>query len=787
MLKPILPNKALKPALLTIGTLSAVLATGFYVFAVGEVFVASPLPFDASSGAVEFSKFVDVDKDGDDDLFLANSGKNRLFLNDGRGNFNESQNAGIADNGLSKMATFGDYDNDGNIDFFTPNIGGKNYLYHGNGDATFVKTALNLGDNGFSSYASWINLNDDNFLDLFLVDIYGANSIYKNNGNGTFTKLLQGEAVTELGKSYGIVTADINNDNKPDSLVLNNGANFLYLNDGFGTSTKVLNDPILVDTSISMGGDFGDMDNDGDMDLFVANYDQPSSLYSNDGNGTFVKIINWPGANLTKSSRSGKFADIDNDGDLDLFVINSDGESNTLYVNNGDGTFVSEELASNGHPTNAAFSDIDADGDLDLFMADSFGSNMIFRNSGNQNEWLNLNLRGTTSNSAAIGTRVKVESIVDGNSVAQIREISADDGDSFTLHFGLGDAEAISKITVWWPSGIVQTLRNVNTNQSLSIEENDEAILGNNLVLDGNMQSGLAWTAWGLPVTNEKIIYPEGNTQVAHIVSGGGGIQQSGIAVAKDLTYRLSFDVKIASGLVLPKLNILKNPNYNKHADFYDNNVALSWRNYSNWKHYTRVVTVPPDYNAAVNSIRLSLIASNSAGEAEAWIDNVELVEITNTNLISDGEMQFKQLWLLWGAPALNEKIYDGTLRSQVAHIKTTDLGSSGGIRQDYVKALPGHTYELSFDIKMLGGYLMPYLNILKNANYNKQADISKTTITLLARDFAQWTHYSRTVTIPLDYDPVANVLRLSLIARNKNAASEAWIDNVKFIEVLPE
>ncbi len=790
-------KKNLRLTLLVIAALSATLAATAYVFAVGEVFVPTTLTFTASSGAVEFSKFVDVDKDGDDDLFLGNSGKNRIFINDGNGTFNESQNAGIADNGLSKMATFGDYDNDGNLDFFVPNVGGKNYLYRGNGDGTFVKTAISLGDNGFSSYASWLNLNDDNLLDLFLVDIYGANSLYKNNGNGTFTKLLQGDAVNDIGKSYSLVTADINNDNKLDSLVLNSGVNFLYLNDGYGTSTKVINDPVLVDTAASMGGDFGDFDNDGDMDLFVANYKQPSTLYSNNGNGTFVKLLNWPGANLTKSSRSGKFADIDNDGDLDLLVINADGEKNSLYINNGNGTFVGEESASfdpilsfgkdnSGHPTIASFSDIENDGDLDLFMSDSFGTNLLFKNAGNQNKWLTLKLHGTTSNSSAIGAKVKVKATIGGNVVTQTREITADDGDSAALHFGLGDAQSISLITVQWPSGITQTLKNVNTNQSLSIEERDELAIGNNLVADGNMEAVLAWLPWGIPTINEKLTYPEGNTRVTHILSGGGGISQDNLAVVKGHTYRLSFDTKISTGLLLPKLSILKNANYSKQADFYDTALSLSWRNYGQWKHYSRVVTIPPDYDAAVNILRLSMIASNSIGPAEAWIDNIELVEIANSNLVSDGDMQFKQLWAPWGTPEINEKIFNGTVVSQVAHIRTNNLGAAGGISQDNLKVLPGHTYELSFDTKISSGYLMPYLNILRNVNYNKQSDISKTTITLLARDFGQWTHYSRTVTIPLDYDPVANILRLSLVARNKNALAEAWIDNVKLIEVSP-
>ncbi|MFB0515579.1 MAG: LamG-like jellyroll fold domain-containing protein, partial [Candidatus Neomarinimicrobiota bacterium] len=202
-------------------------------------------------------------------------------------------------------------------------------------------------------------------------------------------------------------------------------------------------------------------------------------LYVNNGDGTFTKVTTGPPVSDGGYSRGASWGDYDNDGDLDLFVTNS-GKNNFLYANNGDGTFAKvtsgPPVSDGGLSYGAAWGDYDNDGDLDLFVANSEGeNNFLYANNGSANHWINLQLVGTRSNISAIGAKVHLKAIIGGVPIWQLNEISGQSGfcgqNSLNAEFGLGDATVIDSIRIEWPSGIVWDTTNVGVDQFLTITE----------------------------------------------------------------------------------------------------------------------------------------------------------------------------------------------------------------------------------------------------------------------------------------------------------------------------
>jgi hypothetical protein len=397
--------------------------------------------------------WVDVDNDLDLDLFISNgpqAGQNNfLYKNNGTGGFTAVANDPIVQDGKpSDGATWADYDNDGDEDCFVANwYNVSNLCYKNNGDGSFaqVTTGNFVTDGGYSETAAWGDYDNDGWLDLYVTNSDGnlKNFLYRNLHDGTFQKVATGSPVTDAFLSRSVNWTDFNGDGALDLFVTNenNQHENLYRNNNDGTLTKLTSGELLTASGKTMSSSWGDYDNDGDLDVFLANDQGNDWLFRNDlavGESTFVKV----NANtfLGGNSFGTQWADVDNDADLDLFVTNAfwgGPWKNFLFLNNGDGTFsknLTEIPATDeGWSYGCAFGDWDRDGDLDLGVATCLNANQtdyLYENHSaeNSNNWLEIRLIGTTSNRSAIGAKLRVTANVGGQPLTQLREISAQSG-----------------------------------------------------------------------------------------------------------------------------------------------------------------------------------------------------------------------------------------------------------------------------------------------------------------------------------------------------------------------
>ncbi|MEO0469353.1 MAG: FG-GAP-like repeat-containing protein [Bacteroidota bacterium] len=427
----------------------------------------------------------DYDGDGYEDLYVTDHStwqSNYLYHNEGDGTFTKVDISPLTtDRGSGIGATWGDYDNDGDLDLFVPyNIQNVNHLYRNDGNGVF--TRVNAGEDisnysGYCHSASWVDFNNDGNLDLFVAEFFATafNQLYKNNGDGTFSKQGDNPIVMEAKSTMGGYWGDYDNDGLQDLFVCNarDENNSLYHNDGNGKFTKITSGDIVNDGGNSLGASWGDYDNDGDLDLYVTNAsNQKNFFYINNGDGTFSKDENILPATENGQSFGSGWADVDNDGDLDLFVTNDAGTKNAFYTNMGDGTFVKQDqLILNQDEENSlspAFADFDLDGDLDLVVVNNqYQSNTVYKNEqGNCKGFKSFRLCGGASNASGIGARIMVKANISGVDRWQMRQISGLTGGvsaqgSLRAYFGVGDAAIIDSVIIHWPSGYIQTMTNV--------------------------------------------------------------------------------------------------------------------------------------------------------------------------------------------------------------------------------------------------------------------------------------------------------------------------------------
>jgi enediyne biosynthesis protein E4 len=460
---------------------------------------------------------------------------NRLFRNNGDGTFTDvTEQAGLAGTGYDVGVAIGDYDNDGYEDIFVAGVH-RNTLYHNNGNGTFTdvtaKAGLAQSDKEFgplwSVGGAWVDVNNDGLLDLFVVNymawdvnnepdcksegrpeychpkMYRAlpNQLFLNNGDGTFKDISAQSGIREhLGKGMGVGVADYDGDGLPDIFVANDKLfNFLFHNKGNGRFEEVAFDtgvalPEQGNVISGMGADFRDLNNDGRPDIALVALDNETfPVYRNDGKTGFTDITAKSGMALLSSPMAGysaNIADFDNDGWKDIFVSRGHVQSpnmagremidqhNTVF-RNLDGTkwsALTEEAGFAAQPPRrhrgAAVGDFNHDGKLDVVVtALSAPAEIWMNDSPDANHWLELSLQGTKSNRDGIGARIRVSA----GGFVQFNHMSTAAGyassSAAPVHFGLGPAKVAEEIEIRWPSGKVQTLKDVRSDQILQVKE----------------------------------------------------------------------------------------------------------------------------------------------------------------------------------------------------------------------------------------------------------------------------------------------------------------------------
>ncbi|HVO11703.1 MAG TPA: CRTAC1 family protein [Vicinamibacteria bacterium] len=435
----------------------------------------------------------DYDNDGRPDLYVTGVNGNTLYHNDGNGRFTDvTDRAGLRGGRWSTSAAFVDYDRDGRLDLYVANNievdVRRSPLSFPGPDCNYRGTRVMCGPTGLPG---------------------ALDTLYHNEGDGTFRDVTVAAGVLEKVPRYGLGVAvgDYDNDGWPDIYVANDSTpSYLYHNERNGTFREV---GLMAGVAVSddgmeqagMGTDFGDYDNDGWLDLTKSNFSfQTSNLYHNEHDGRFSERAFASGlarASLPLVRWGTKFLDYDDDGWPDVIVAtghvypyliqNPQGgeqyeQRRILLRNRGDGTF--EDVSERSGPgilerrcsRGLAVGDLDDDGDLDVVIVNMDGTPSVLRNDGgNARHWLELRLRGTKSNRMGLGARVTLRAA----GQQQIREVttagSIFSGSDSRLHFGLGEATQ-AEVEIRWPSGTVQTLRNLPADRLLEVDE-DRGVL----------------------------------------------------------------------------------------------------------------------------------------------------------------------------------------------------------------------------------------------------------------------------------------------------------------------
>ena len=429
--------------------------------------------------------FADYDGDGDLDLYLTNYGANVLYRNDGDGRFTDiTQTAGVSCELWSTGAAFADVDGDSDLDLYVCNYvtydlvaleamkaeslqSGKpvpsalnphvfepqdNVFYRNNGDGTFADATAETGiaaPGGRSMQVIFSDFDTDGDLDIYVANDTTANHVYRNEGGGKFTDVSAESWAADFRGSMGLTAGDYDNDGDIDLFMSHwvDEENALYRNlfeeDGGTKPLRFVDESytaLLEEGSIKQigwGTRFFDYDNDADLDIFVTN-------------GSTFQELEEP----------------------EVLIPQPD----MLFENNGDGTFsdVSEAAGLAALPLRvgrgAAFGDYDNDGDVDIFVVNNYAEPVLLRNEGgNRNNWLHVTLVGSGANRDAIGARIRVEAA----GQAQIREIYAGDSymssNSFVAEFGVGSATEVGALQVTWQDGTVQRLARIPVNQRIRV------------------------------------------------------------------------------------------------------------------------------------------------------------------------------------------------------------------------------------------------------------------------------------------------------------------------------
>ncbi len=437
----------------------------------------------------------DYDGDGDEDLYVTNDGPNRLFRNDGGDHFTDvTVSAGVGHAGFSVGAAFGDLDNDGDLDLYVVNFDrGLDALYRNEGPRgpggahVFTDVAAGAGTRveRSSRGVALLDFDRDGRLDIYVMAV-GANILYWNAGGLRFVDIAPATGAEAPATGVGVVASDLNGDGWLEIYTGNrSGDRSSLLVFGSRGFVDVAAEAGLDAAGLGMGVISLDYDNDLDFDLYWTTWPGdgrpvPNALYRNLSNLRFEDVAAETGTQDPAGwGISANAGDVDSDGWMDFLVTNGFSPvsgPNVLFRNRGDGRFEDATQALGGgrfDGRGVAFADYDRDGDLDVVVTGGPSApTRLWRNdSTHGNRWLSVRLVGVVSNRSAVGARVEVRTALR----TTVQEVSGGAGrgsqNSLPLEFGLGRAERIDSVTVRWPSGLVQELRDLSVNQALTVVE----------------------------------------------------------------------------------------------------------------------------------------------------------------------------------------------------------------------------------------------------------------------------------------------------------------------------
>lgn len=437
----------------------------------------------AMGGAV-----ADYNNDGWPDILVTCEEGLVLYRNNGNGTFTDvTKQAHLTDPRWSTGAAFADYDSDGFADLMVSRyveFDLKNLPTFGVGATCHYRgIPVQCGPRGMKGL---------------------GDSLFHNNGDGTFTDVSKSAGVDDASGYYGlgVLWSDFNDDGHPDLFIANDSTpNYLYRNDGAGHFTDV---SFISGAAVSRdGGEMAgmgvaacDFNHSGKFSIYVTDFeDQSNTLYRNDGALTFTEVSYASGIGAVTVPYLGwgtGCVDLDNDGWPDLFVVNghvypqvdllSSGakyrERKLVFLNQHDGTFrdvsnlVGTAVTRPEPSRGVAFGDLDNDGRIDVVVENIDGKPMILHNEGSSgNHWITFQLTGSKSNRAAIGARIRLTA----GGMTQIEEVRS--GGSYLSqndlrpHFGLDSATKIESVEIRWPSGIIDTLKNLAADKFYAVLE----------------------------------------------------------------------------------------------------------------------------------------------------------------------------------------------------------------------------------------------------------------------------------------------------------------------------
>ncbi len=459
---------------------------------------------DAFVQSCSSASWIDADGDGDLDLFVTTwsaATPNVLFRNDGVAGFVRDAGFGLETvSGESFGAGWADVDGDGRPEPFVSQLfAAGGVLFQSTGGTFVARPDLVVTGVAVKGQGAWGDFDADGDPDLVIACLLGtggittANRLFVNDGGFAFTERDTATLASVLDTHHTATWCDYDDDGDVDLFFAAGGVGTgkrdrawrnMRVESGTAFFTPITTGPLVTDFHDSQLISWADVDNDGDRDAYVINYTTyPNMLYRNDGGGTFTKRTGI-GTIATDAglAHGAAWGDYDNDGDLDVYVARDGGQANRFYQNAGDGTFTAittGEFVTLGRSNwSAVAGDYDRDGDLDLFapVRDANGPGLLYRNDlASGAHWSAIHAVGSTGRFPVLGAKLRVRAVIGGLPRWQVREVSASTGygghDMLDAHFGLSDAAWIDTLIAEWPGGTRDTVVGLPVDRVLTLTQ----------------------------------------------------------------------------------------------------------------------------------------------------------------------------------------------------------------------------------------------------------------------------------------------------------------------------